>query len=168
MAKRGNPAKIKSHRIYSVWEAAEATGRHRQTVIRWIKQNGLRADTSQKPWLIRGEDLKSFLGHQKQKTRCKLALHHLYCLGCKRPQEPDGRIADYTQQTSTTGMLTALCPSCGSIINKVMRRYDLEAVRAKIEVTIQQVGARIVSSTATPLNVTLEDKAVAHDKVHIK
>ena len=36
-----------------------------------------------------------------------------------------------TQASPTTGMLKALCPACGSIINKVVRRADLEAIRAK-------------------------------------
>ena len=168
MARRGNPTGIKSHRIYTVWEAAEATGRHRKTIIRWLKFCGLIADTSQKPWLIKGYDLKSFLEHNRQKAKCKLALHHLYCLGCKAPREPDGKFADYTQQTLTTGMLSALCPSCGNIINKVIRRSDLETIRAKIEVTIRQADARIMSSTHTPLNVTIEDKAQTHDKARIK
>ena len=168
MAKRGNPTNIKSHRIYTVWEAAEETGKHRQTITRWIKSCGLIADTSQKPWLITGHDLKSFLGFKRQKAKCKLALHHLYCLGCKAPREPDGRFADYTQQTSTTGMLSALCPSCGGIINKVVRRGDLEIIRAKIEVTIRQADARIVSSTDTPLNVTLEIESETNVKTRIK
>ena len=55
------PNRIKTHRIYTVWEAAEALGKHRQTIIRWIKEKGLIADTSQRPWLIKGSDMKEFL-----------------------------------------------------------------------------------------------------------
>ncbi|MEH6527400.1 MAG: hypothetical protein V7723_15135 [Sneathiella sp.] len=168
MGKRGNPTSIKGHRIYTVWEAAEAVRKHKQTVIRWIKFDGLIADTNQKPWLVTGWDLKLFLGHKRQKAKCKLALHHLYCLGCRLPQEPDGKIADYTQKTVTTGMLTALCPSCGSIINKVICRNDLDVIRAKIEITIQQADARIVSSIEAPLYVTLTDEAKTNVKTHIK
>jgi excisionase family DNA binding protein len=159
MSRLPSPQKIKSHRIYTVYEAAEALDKHRQTVVRWVNNMGLTADTTRKPWLIKGTDLKSFLGHRRQKVKCKLSLHHLYCLGCKGPQEPDGKIADYAQHSVSTGMLTALCPACGCIMNKIIRRDNLEALRAKIDVTLQQADARIVSRTDTPLNVTFNNKA---------
>ncbi|MCK0103440.1 helix-turn-helix domain-containing protein [Pseudohalocynthiibacter sp. F2068] len=164
MTRLPSPNKIKTHRIYTVFEAAEALGRHRQTIIRWIKSKGLLADTRHRPWLITGTDLKTYLGYRREQVRCKLALHHLYCLGCKLPQEPAGKFADYTQQAPSTGMLTALCPMCGSVINKIIRRADLEAIRAKIEVTIQQADPRIVSHTDAPLNVTLESEAQSNVK----
>ena len=132
MARLPSPNEIKTHNIYTAWEAAEALGMHRQTIVRWINDKGLIADKSSKPWLINGKDLKAFLGLRRRKVRVKLALHHLYCFGCKSAQEPAGRFADYTQLTPTTGMLSALCPDCDCIINKVVRRFDLEAIRAKM------------------------------------
>ncbi len=145
MPRLPSPTRIKTHYVYTVWEAAQALGRHRQTVIRWIKENGLIADRSKVPWLIEGRDLKDFLGYRRAKSKTKLALHHLYCLGCKAPKEPDGKFTEYTQVTPTTGMLKGLCPACGNIINKVVRRADLEAIRARIEVTVQQANPRLVS-----------------------
>lgn len=168
MARRAKGSSIKRHRIYTVWEAAEALGVHRQTAIRWIKDKGLVADQSTRPWLIRGDDLKNFLGARRARTRQRLALHHHYCLGCKQPQEPAGRIADYAQQTATTGMLKALCPTCGSLMHKVVRRADLEAIRAKLEVTVQQANPRLVSQTGTRSNVTFEGEAQTHDKAHLR
>ncbi|WP_319545914.1 helix-turn-helix domain-containing protein [Ruegeria conchae] len=108
MAKSFPAHKVKSHLVYTVWEAADVLGCHRQTVIRWIRNNGLAADTSRKPWLIEGHVLKEFLGHKQSKARCKLALHHCYCLSCRGPREPDGKIADYVQETASSGRLTAL------------------------------------------------------------
>ena len=166
MARLPSPNKIKTHNIYSVWEAAEALGLHRQTIVRWINDKGLIADKSSKPWLIDGRDLKAFLGLRRQKVRVKLALHHIYCVGCKSAQEPAGKFADYTQQTPTTGMLSALCPTCECVINKVVRRADLEAIRAKIEVTIQQANPRLVSLSDAPLNVTFSQESQTHVKTH--
>jgi excisionase family DNA binding protein len=164
MARLPSPNKIKTHRIYTIWEAAEALGKHRQTIVRWINDKGLVADKTFKPWLIDGKDLKAFLGLRRRIVRVKLALHHLYCLGCRSAQEPAGKFADYTPQTPTTGMLSALCPICECVINKVVRRSDLEAIRAKFEVTIQQGNPRLVSRTGTPLNVTLNKEAETHVK----
>ncbi len=42
MPKNPSPQRVKRHQIYTVWEAADAVGVHRQTVIRWIKDNRVR------------------------------------------------------------------------------------------------------------------------------
>lgn len=66
--------RIKTHYVYTVWEAAQALGRHRQTVIRWIKDKGLVADRSKVPWLILGKDLKQFLGHRRAKPKNQIGV----------------------------------------------------------------------------------------------
>ncbi|SLN39082.1 Helix-turn-helix domain protein [Roseovarius albus] len=142
MAKSFSASHIKTHRVYSTWEAADALGCHKQTVIRWIKHKGLNADTSQRPWLIEGRELKAYLGVKQKRLKRKLALHHCFCLGCREPREPDGKIADYIHQTADCGRLEALCPACGSIMNKIVRRADLETIQAKIAVTVQKAHPR--------------------------
>ena len=168
MAKKFPIHRIKAHRVYDVWEVAQALGCHKQTVIRWINFKGLAADTSRKPWLIEGKDLKAFLGARQAKTTVKMAQHHCYCLGCKSPREPDGKMADYTQQTPETGRLTGLCHQCGSLMHKVVRRTDLEAIRAKIEVTVQQASPRLVSPTDPRSNVTFQNEGLTHVKTQHK
>ena len=49
MSRYASPNKIKAHRIYTVWEAAEALDKHRQTIIRWINDKGLTADKGKNP-----------------------------------------------------------------------------------------------------------------------
>lgn len=164
MARFPSPNRIKKHQVYTVWEAAQALDRHRQTIIRWITHKGLIADRSKKPWLIQGDDLKQFLGKGRAKAKTKMALHHIYCLGCKCAREPDGKFAEYTQQTPTAGLLKALCPACGNIINKIVRRADLEAIRAKIEVAVQQANPRLVSPGDARLNVTSTQEAATNGK----
>ena len=65
MPKKPSPNLIKKHRVYTPWEASNALGVHRQTVLRWIKGKGLVADKAGTPWLIKGYDLKSFLGERR-------------------------------------------------------------------------------------------------------
>ncbi len=168
MAKSFPANRIKTHRIYTVWEASEVLGCHKQTIIRWIKLKGLMADTTSKPWLVEGRDLKSFLGVSKSKSRCKLTAHHCFCLGCKGPREPDGKIADYVHQTPDRGRLTALCPDCGSLMHKIIKRSNLEAIRAKIDVTVQKAHPRLVSRTDPHLNVTFTKEAEPHGKAQQK
>jgi excisionase family DNA binding protein len=162
------PNRIKTHRVYTVWEAAGTLGRHRRTVTRWIKSGALAADCTQKPWLIRGSDLKTFLEERRQSRKQKLALHHLYCLGCKGPQEPAGQMADYAQQRASTGMLSAICPDCSCMMHKIIRRSDLEAIRSRIEVSLSQADPRIVSRSDPPLNVTFAQERESHAKAQLK
>ncbi|MEP1536436.1 MAG: helix-turn-helix domain-containing protein [Paracoccaceae bacterium] len=164
MAKKFPVNRIKTHRIYTVWEISDLLGCHRQTVIRWINDQGLISDTSAKPWLIEGRDLKPFLGVRQTSVRCKLAMHHCFCLGCRGPREPDGKIADYVQQTPDSGRLIALCPECGAVMNKIVRRIDLDAIRAKIEVTVQRANPRLVSRASPLLNVSFVQEANTHGK----
>lgn len=164
MAKRFPVHRIKSHRVYTIWEVADLLGCHKRSVARWIKLEGLAADTGRKPFLIAGRDLKAFLGARQHRTKCKLALHHCYCLRCQGPREPFGKMADYTQQTPATGRLSALCPDCEGIMHKIIRRADLEAIQAKLEVTVQKANPRIVSQTEPNSNVTFHRSGQPHGK----
>jgi excisionase family DNA binding protein len=164
MAKRFPANRIKSHLVYTVWEVADLLGCHRQTVIRWIRDGGLEADRSRRPWLIEGRVLRAFLGLRRRADKQSLALHHCYCLGCRAPREPDGKIADFRLQTPATGMLIGLCPACGAIMNKVIRRSALEALRARIDVTIQPADPRLVSSGTAPSKVTFLSGSRTHGK----
>ena len=83
MPKRVPYRKIKTHRPYTPFEAATVLGAHRQTVIRWVKEQGLAADTNLKPWLIEGHDLRVFLGERQSRRKRKLDIHAFYCFGCR-------------------------------------------------------------------------------------
>ena len=164
MAKRMPYRKIKTHRPYTPFEAALVLGVHRQTVIRWVNDHGLAADTSSKPWLIEGRDLRAFLGERQTRRKCKLALHAFYCFGCRDGRTAAAKMADYVQQTTAGGMMTAMCDTCGTLMNKAINRSDLEAVRTKLDVTIQTADARIVSRTDAPSNVAFSTGTQTHAK----
>ena len=164
MAKRVPYRKTKTHRPYTPYEAAQVLGVHRQTVIRWVNDHGLTADTSSKPWLIEGRDLRTFHGERQARRKCRLALHTFYCFRCRDGRTAAAKMADYVQQTTTGGMLTAICDTCGTLMNKAVKRSDLEAIRAKLEVTIQTADARIVSHADAPSNVTFSAGAHTHAK----
>jgi hypothetical protein len=168
MGRRFNPQRVKSHRIYDVSEVADHFGCHRQTVIRWVKDKGLVAECTQKPWLIRGSDLKSFLGAKREERKITLALHECYCLRCRGAREPDGKLADYQQTHATSGRMTALCPNCGRLMHKQVRRADLEAIRVRIDVTVQSASATLVSPVDPLHNVTFNEEFAPHEKARIR
>lgn len=164
MAKRFPAHKVKGHRIYTPWEAAECLECNRQTIRNWISSGKVEADTTRRPWLIRGADLKDFLDQRRARNRSQLQIDHFYCFGCKAPQEAGGKMADYTQITSTTGQLTALCARCDSVMKKIIRRLDLPVVQAKLEVTLQQASPRLVSCPEPCSNVNFG----RGDQTHVK
>ena len=167
MPKRVPYRKIKTHRPYTPFEAAIELDVHRQTVIRWVKDHGLPAETSAKPWIIEGRDLRTFLGARQIRRKCRLDLHTFYCFGCRDARAAAARMADYAQQSSTGGMLTAICDTCGTIMNKAVKRTDLETIQAKLDVTIQTADARIVSRAGAPSNVTFSVGAQTHVKAQL-
>ena len=77
-------------------------------------------------------------------------------------------MADYVHQSPTNGRLSALCPNCAAIMNKIVRRDDLERIRAKIEVTIQQADPRLVSPTEPLSKVTFAQEIKTHVKAQSK
>jgi excisionase family DNA binding protein len=167
MPRKPDPRRIKRHRVYSVAEAAEALGMHRQSVLRWIKSGGLAAETARKPWLIAGEALKAFLGERRGVGRCRLALAQIYCLGCRAARIPDGRLADFTLRSQGAGMLTGLCAECGRVMHKAVRRADLEMIRAQLEVHVIAAQPRIVGSTDAPVIVDLARESRTHGKKRV-
>lgn len=138
MPRRPAHHRVKRHQVYTVAEAAEVIGMHRQTVARWIggKEGApLPADRDRKPWLIRGEDLKRWLIARKESARTRLGPGEVYCLPCRRSVRPDGGIADFLAREGRTGMLVGLCPHCGRLVNRVVREADLPRITADLEVT---------------------------------
>ena len=168
MPKKPDPRRIKKHRVYTPFEAAEALSVHTQTLLRWIKAGALEADRSCRPWLIEGHALKRFLEERRSAGKCRLRLEQIFCLPCRAPRVPDGRMADFQLKTPTTGMLTGLCPECGRLIHKRTRRGDLDAIRAHLDVTIQKAEPRIVGNDAPFGSVTFSQEAAGNAKTQVR
>ncbi|MEO1686687.1 MAG: helix-turn-helix domain-containing protein [Pseudomonadota bacterium] len=136
MPKRPSHHRVKTHLVYTVAEAAEATGVHRQTVIRWIKAQGLSATCDQRPWLIRGAELKVWLRDRRDRGRTSLGAGEIYCLPCRKPVKPDGDLAEYRARTERTGLLAGICPCCEGMVHRIVREADLDRVAADLDVTV--------------------------------
>lgn len=134
MPKRPPHHRVKVHAVYSVAEAAETLGVHRQTVIRWIRRNGLAANVTQKPWLIRGADLKPWLATRRFKARTKLGPGQIYCLPCRASKRPALNAVDYRPRTESSGILVGLCPDCERLIHRIVRKVDVARVAGNLEV----------------------------------
>ena len=78
---------------YSVQEAGELFGIHKNTILQWLK-NGLSKIDGSKPYLIHGSELIAYLNKKREirKSRCKA--NEFYCCRCRLPRRAWGDIVD--------------------------------------------------------------------------
>lgn len=168
MPKHPSLQRIKRHRVYTVFEIADALGIHRQTVIRWISDKGLMADKSQRPWLVEGDVLKHFLEARRSLGKRPLRPGQIYCLPCRAAKTPDGKMADYRAKTATTGTLIGICPDCDRLIHRIIRRCDLELFRAQLDITIAKASPRLVQTGEPLATVIFRQEAATHVKAQCR
>ncbi len=111
MGKKVSAHRVKIHRQYTYEQASDELGVSIQTVRGWRKA-GLHVLTGQKPHLILGMELKTFLKQRGQKAVRKLALDEFLCMACKGPRTAYGGMADYVAVNAQRGRLEALCGDC--------------------------------------------------------
>jgi hypothetical protein len=104
-----NPRLAKTHRSYSVEEISRLFAVHKNTVRAWLRQ-GLKAIDGQRPTLVRGEELSRFLADRRARTKQACGPGRIYCLACRAPKVPAGKITDCVQSGDTTGTLQGICP----------------------------------------------------------
>lgn len=136
MARRPAHHRVKIHSVYSVAEAAEVTGVCRQTVQRWITHHGLPAACEQRPWLIRGADLKCWLMQRAKERRTPLKPGEIYCLPCRRAWRPAGDAVDLRPNRSGTLLLIGICPGCDRLMHRVVSAADMDRITAGLDVAL--------------------------------
>jgi hypothetical protein len=137
-----NPRLAKTHRSYSVEEISRLFAVHKNTVRAWLRQ-GLKAIDGQRPTLVRGEELSRFLADRRARTKQACGPGRIYCLACRAPKVPAGKMADCVQSGDTTGTLQGICPDCGRMIYRRVNPQELAAVLGDLEVTVRQAQTRI-------------------------
>ncbi len=143
MGKRApNPRRVKIHRSYSVDDAAQLFGCHRNTIRHWQKL-GLKPVDGKRPVVFEGLTLAAFLEARRGARQRRLKPGEIYCLPCRAPKEPAGDMAEYVPLTDTRGNLRGICPTCGRLIHRVVSRARIEADCGKMDVTFTEPSARI-------------------------
>ena len=132
---------VKIHRNYTVEEAARVLGVAKITVRRWIK-GGLPALTDRKPTLILGSDLAQFLSERKT-ARQACQPHECFCVKCRRPRRPAADMAEFIPLTPILGNLRAICPTCGTLMHRRIRREALEPLLGILDLTFAKAPPRI-------------------------
>ncbi len=150
-----NPRLVKIHRTYTVEEAANLFGIHKNTVRQWVKR-GLPICDSKKPMLIHGRDLAEFLQVHRTQNKRPCQPGELYCVRCKTPKAPAGDMAEFIAVTASLGNLIAICPTCEALMNRRVSLAKLELIRGKLDITMPQALQHIDESFQPSVNSDLE------------
>ncbi len=146
---------VKVHRNYTVEEAANLFGIHKNTVREWLK-SGLPVLDDKRPRLILGQELAAFLQARRIKNKQTCQPGQMYCVRYRAPKMAAGGMADYLPHTEKLGMLKAICPDCLSMMNRRVSVAKLEQVRGELVITFPQ-GLDQVSNRLQPtVNSDLE------------
>ena len=122
-----NIRKIRKKSAYTPKEVSTLLGVNRKTVLRWVKEGLPFLDPKQKPCLIMGYDLKTFIEGKREKARVKLRPNEYYCLTCSKPVVAKLR----TEKIEKTGkkivkenrdqeILYAKCKECSGTIARLL------------------------------------------------
>lgn len=134
---RANPRLIKLHRAYTVEEAALLLGKHKNTLRAWIKL-GLPVLTAQRPALILGSDLRTFLEARRKRSARPCCPGTIYCFKCRAPKRPAGGMVDYVPSNASGGNLKALCESCGTVMNRRIALAEIGSRMPGVDVQIRE------------------------------
>jgi hypothetical protein len=125
----------KTHRCYTIAQAAELYGRHRNTVRLWMK-HGLEPIEPVRPFLFHGTALNAFHAKRRKDGKRPCKPGEVYCLPCRKPQQPAGGIFEYLPITTVTGKVTAICPDCGRLMHQRVNRSRLIAFEAQASIKL--------------------------------
>lgn len=149
-----NVRRLKATWPYSVQEIAEVFSIHKNAVLRWLRE-GLHADRTQRPFLIRGDELARFLNQRQNAKRRSCAPNEFFRFRCREPCDAYLGMADIAIESPTRLRLKALCAVCDTAVNKVQSVRDLAKIEERFNVQ-QLTGEHLIERAGPRLNSDLE------------
>ena len=163
LARRPNPKLVKTHRTYSVEEAAAVCGVHRNTVRKWLK-DGLPMIDKKRPVLILGVRLAEFLRIRRDRNKRPCKPGEIYCMRCREPKQPARQQAVYSALTATLGTLIGRCPVCDCQMHRRVSLAKLTLVCGPLHLTMPTAQDHIDESPQPTVNSDFKQEAQDHDK----
>jgi hypothetical protein len=157
-----NPRRAKALRCYTVAEAAELYGVHRNTVRNW-QANGLESVDDSRPTLFHGTALNAFHQRARSAGKKRCGPGEIFCLSCREPRPPALGMVDYMPTTATLGTLTGLCAVCGNIMGQKVNGSRLAAFSAQLGLPFGPAPAPLVKSSASHLDCDLAPEVNGHE-----
>jgi len=162
-ARHPNPRLAKLHRNYSVDEIARLFRLHKNTVRAWLKQGLTTIDDDRRPKLMLGWELSRFLYARRQKGKQACGPGRIYCIACRAPKVPAGKMAECIPTGPRAGNLRGICPDCDRLIYRRINPTKIDAVRGELEITFTRPPSRIGEGAAPSVNCDSNQKAHADE-----
>ena len=87
----------------------------------------------------------------------------IYCIACRAPKVPAGKMADCSPVGPQAGNLCGICPDCDRLIYRRVNLAKIDAIRGDLDITIQEPDPRIRESVALSVNSDSGQEAQAHE-----
>lgn len=159
--RRPNPRRVKIHRTYDVSEIATLFGIHRNTVRAWLRA-GLSTTDSDRPLLVLGRDLVSFLERRMRAARKPCGPGEMFCLKCRSPRAPVAHDVVYRALSGTQGNLVGRCSHCATVMNRRVRLSNVDAALSHFGVHGEMDEKRIGNSPASSLHSDFDKELPDH------
>lgn len=109
---------IRRNYTYSVDEIAEKYSKATDTVLRWIRDDGLKRNLHSRKYFVHGSDLATFLEKRNGKNKRPCKDDEIYCVKCKAPRRPKPASLKFEKLPNKAIRVLAQCAVCGTRMNK--------------------------------------------------
>jgi hypothetical protein len=92
---------------------------------------------SQRPFLILGDTLRSFLLDRAADAKFTLQADQLNCFTCHAARTPMGLMVDCVPQTEKTARLVGLCEVCGGTCNRIIGTRQIDEISKIFDVAMR-------------------------------
>ncbi len=134
MPKQARLSGIKALRCYTIEEAAEVSAVSPRTIRNWVA-DGLPVLASERPALIRGDDLREYIKRTRVNRKVRTGADEFYCFGCRKARKAAEGFAECTI-TSGRARLTALCAVCETVMNKPVSEARIPEIARVLDLTV--------------------------------
>jgi hypothetical protein len=143
--------RVRGQLTYTVAEAAQITGSHRNTIRNWLR-SGLPVLDSRQPTLIKGATLKTFIDARHANRRQPCGPGRMYCLKCRAPRIPAFGEVEYEPSSQKSGRLIGLCPDCSTLLQRQTSARKIREAAGSLVVRFRCEVERLDETSPCNLN----------------
>ncbi len=150
--KRAKRQGLRTHRSYTIYEAAKALGVCEATLRRWIKLGRIKPIDDKRPTMLAGFDLIALTTvASKPKRRCNT--NEVYCLRCRDVRPMAFNEAEILTANASGANLRALCGTCSAVMHRRVSFNDLARFARELTLSVPLALRHLINTEEPRLNV---------------
>jgi len=159
-----NPQKIKARNSYTFAEISNIFGIHVRTVQCWKKQGLKVIHEKIRPYLVYGEDCRTFLREKRKKKKTKLLPGEFFCTKCKGARKSADNVlkTEFTSKKLGKYALMVFIKGNCEICNTVLTRFSSDKIimeMLKSGTLIMAQGKGLTGNEYTALNTDIGNES---------